>query len=74
MVSVLKLQAGDDDTEGVLALRIDVVAAAVALVGSWPKGDLNLTDECEEKLGIVVRRYKAALRRRERLLNTRKPK
>jgi hypothetical protein len=65
----LQLVTSENDIEGALPARIDVVAAAMALVEAWKDikdEDIFHTNvaKAERQLGIVVRRYKAALRGR----------
>lgn len=70
-VKQLKIAANAGEPDSVLALRIDVIIAAVAWYNALHKGDTIIDsdwagqlDEAEAKLETVVRRYKAALKRR----------
>lgn len=72
-VQRLRILAGAGDPDDVLSRRIDVVAAAVALVDSWTGGKMDgahlaAIDGAEDRLAIAVRRYKTSLRRRQRAL------
>lgn len=70
MTSVRRLQliANAGEPDSVLALRIDVVIAACALVEAWgkfsTKNHMDI-DPLEHKLEIAVRRYRGAVKQRQ---------
>lgn len=71
MTTVRKLQlaANAGEPDSVLARRIDVVMRACALVDAWRRfGTKTHTDldMPEHKLEVAVRRYKGAVKNRER--------
>jgi len=60
----LKLSANAGDPDAVLALRIDVVAAAVAWYEAMAQSDVDVLDQTEMRLERAVRRYRRALAKR----------
>ncbi len=61
----LKLAAQAGEPDDVLALRIDVVAAAVAWYEALPIADPMALDDAETSLERAVRRYQRAVKRRQ---------
>lgn len=71
MTTVRKLQlaANAGEPDSVLARRIDVVMYACALVAAWHKFGTKRhvdLDMPEHKLEVAVRRYRGAVKNRER--------
>lgn len=63
----LQILKSADDPEEILPLRIDVVRAAVAWYDAHQIYDLIRWAAADAELDMRVRKYKAALRRREKL-------
>lgn len=66
MTSIRKLKIAADagEPDSVLALRIDVVQAAVVWYDTLNEWNTGLLESAEDKLEVAVRKYKAALKKR----------